>query len=122
MYFFPIAGYGDFFSCAYSVVVVIFLDSIASAGCVTVLAFLFSFCYTALYFPSVMLHLYVQLGETSMFIFVSYQLYSDTGYAVAKIVLTTQYYLVPSVPSSPHSCCYDLTHKTSVSTAASNEI
>lgn len=37
---------------------------------------------------------------------------------IAKILLTTQDFLVASLPSLPRLCCYDLTHKTSVSIAA----
>lgn len=80
--------------CAYSAVVMeIFLDGNTTTGCVTVTGFLLSICHTAFYFPLVMLHLYLQLGTIFMFIFVSYQLYFETGYAVAKILLTTQYFL-----------------------------
>lgn len=76
-----------------AVVMEIFLDGNTTTGCVTVTGFLLSICHTAFYFPSVMLHLYLQLGTIFMFIFVSYQLYFETGYAVAKILLTTQYFL-----------------------------
>lgn len=91
----------EFFFCAYSVVMVIFLGRVCHS-----LGFLFSFffCYSAFYSPSVMLHLYLQLGTIHTFIFVSHQLYFDTGNAIAKILLTTQCFLVPSVPSLPHSC------------------
>lgn len=54
--------------------------------------FLFSICYTAFYFPSVMLHLYLQFSRIYMFIFASYQLNFDTGYAVASILHTMQYF------------------------------
>lgn len=77
---------------AYCVVMVIFLGSNTTAGCVTVLAFSFSFCYTAPYFPSVMLHNYLQLNTIHVFIFISYQLNFDTGYGIANILLTTQYF------------------------------
>lgn len=64
-----------------------------------------------------MLRLYLQLSTIYMFIFISYQLYVDTGYDCQDFTHHSVF-LVASLPSLPRLCCYDLTHKTSVSIAA----
>ena len=106
--------------CAYHVVMVMFLGRVCHS--LAVFFFLFLGGGAAFYFPSVRLHLCCYLLQLTIHMFyfnLPLVLIWHRKYHMPRLY---SLFLLPSVPSLPHSCSYGLTHKASVSAASTSEL